>query len=92
MDVEGDVRGIAYFADLIALREFVPVVLLDDWNYGKSIQTQQFIILFSSTCFGLTRHNHVVHKIQRIYIYIVVYAARNFTVVIVVRVSISWVE
>jgi hypothetical protein len=38
------------------------------------VKTQQFILLFSTTRFGLKGHHRVEHKIKIIYIYIYMYS------------------
>ena len=45
---------------------------LDYQNYGSPVKKQQFILLFSSTCFSLKGHLQVQHK-NYIYIYIYIY-------------------
>jgi hypothetical protein len=59
--------GPTFGFDTFFLREFIPVVLLKIRIMINTGHTQQFVLYFSTTYFGLKGHDPVEHKNKKIY-------------------------
>jgi len=74
MQCEGTLLLMFYpLEELCKFKRIHPLCVFLTIKITSPVKTQQFILLFSTTCFSLKGHQQVEYRIKRIYIYIYIY-------------------